>query len=161
VNGKFSAPQQALYEVVLDAQHAAIAKADPAFDWNAGHDAAVTVLTQGLKDLGLLKGEVKELIETGAYRDFYMHRTGHWLGLDVHDVGDYKVDDQWRQLEPGMLLTAEPGLYIAPDAKVAEKWRGIGIRIEDDVLVTAKGPEVLTSDVPKTVAEIEKLMARP
>lgn len=159
VNGKFSAPQQALYEVVLEAQHAAIAKADPACHWNEGHEAAVTVLTQGLKDLGLLKGEVQELIETEAYRDFYMHRTGHWLGLDVHDVGDYKIDGQWRQLEAGMLLTAEPGLYVASDAKVDAKWRGIGIRIEDDVLVTAKGPEVLTGDVPKKVAEIEKLMA--
>jgi Xaa-Pro aminopeptidase len=160
VNGKFSAPQQALYEVVLEAQLAAIGKAKPDCDWNAGHEAAVTILTQGLKDLGLLKGEVKELVEAEAYRPFYMHRTGHWLGLDVHDVGDYKVDDQWRQLEPGMVLTAEPGLYVAPDAEVDAKWRGIGIRIEDDVLVTAKGPEVLTSGVPKRIADIEKLMAR-
>lgn len=160
VNGKFSAAQQALYEVVLAAQLAAIDKVKPEYDWNAGHETAVTVLTQGLKDLGLLQGDVSELVETGAYRSFYMHRTGHWMGLDVHDVGDYKVDGVWRQLEPGMVLTVEPGLYIAPNAKVDEKWRGIGIRIEDDVLVTAKGADVLTSDVPKTIADIEQLMAQ-
>lgn len=160
VNGRFSAPQQALYEVVLAAQLAAIDKARPAYDWNAGHEAALEVLTQGLIDLGLLSGELNELLETQAYRPFYMHRTGHWLGLDVHDVGDYKVDDQWRQLEAGMTLTAEPGLYVAPDAEVDDKWRGIGIRIEDDVLVTKGEPEVMTAEVPKSVADIEHLMAQ-
>lgn len=159
VNGKFSAPQQALYEIVLAAQQAAIAHATVDYDWNRGHEEAVKVLVAGLRDVGILDGELTELIETGAYRDYYMHRTGHWLGLDVHDVGDYKVDGQWRQLEPGMLLTAEPGLYIAPDAAVDERWHGIGIRIEDDVLVTIGAPEVITAAVPKSITDIEKLMA--
>lgn len=158
INGKFTAAQQALYELVLAAQIDAIKKVTAQYDWNAAHEAAVAVLTQGLVDLGLLNGEVKELVETEAYKPFYMHRTGHWLGLDVHDVGDYKIDGHWRQLEPGMVLTVEPGLYISPQAKVDEKWRGMGIRIEDDVLVTNKEPDVLTKDVPKTVEEIEQLM---
>ena len=127
--------------------------------WNEAHDITVKVITQGLVELGLLKGKVSTLIEKEAYRDFYMHRAGHWLGMDVHDVGDYKVDDQWRVLEEGMVLTVEPGIYVAPDnKKVARKWRGIGIRIEDDVLVTRDGCEVLTSDAPKTVKAIEALM---
>ncbi len=160
VNGRFSKAQQALYEVVLAAQEAAIAESRPEQHWNHPHEAAVTVLTQGLVDLGLLSGEVNELIETQAYRPFYMHRTGHWLGLDVHDVGEYKVGGEWRVLEPGMVYTVEPGLYVSPDDdSVAAKWRGIGIRIEDDVLITAKGHEVLTADVPKSVSEIEALMA--
>lgn len=161
VNGKFSAEQQAVYEVVLASQLAAIDRVRPARHWNDPHEAAVQVLTQGMKDLGLLKGEVSELIEQEAYRRFYMHRTGHWLGLDVHDVGDYKVHDEWRVLEPGMVMTVEPGIYIAPDDdSVAAKWRGIGIRIEDDVAVTRKGHEIFTNDVPKSVADIEKLMKK-
>ncbi|MCC1497421.1 Xaa-Pro aminopeptidase [Alcanivorax sp. 1008] len=161
VNGKFSAEQQAVYEVVLASQLAAIEQVKPGKHWNSPHEAAVQVLTQGMKDLGLLKGEVSELIETEAYRRFYMHRTGHWLGLDVHDVGDYKVHDEWRVLEPGMVMTVEPGIYIAPDdSSVASKWRGIGVRIEDDVAVTRKGCEVFTDGVPKSVAEIEKLMKK-
>jgi Xaa-Pro aminopeptidase len=161
VNGKFSAEQQAVYEVVLASQLAAIDQVRPGRHWNDPHEAAVQVLTQGMKDLGLLKGEINELVEQEAYRRFYMHRTGHWLGLDVHDVGDYKVHDEWRVLEPGMVMTVEPGIYIAPDDDtVAAKWRGIGIRIEDDVAVTRKGHEIFTSDVPKSVADIEKLMKK-
>ncbi|WP_111657658.1 Xaa-Pro aminopeptidase [Isoalcanivorax indicus] len=160
VNGRFSREQQALYEVVLAAQDAAIAEVYPGQHWNAFHEAALTVLTQGLRDLGLLKGDVSELIDTEAYKPFFMHRTGHWLGLDVHDVGDYRVQDAWRVLEPGMVLTVEPGLYVAPDNEAVEaRWRGIGIRIEDDVALTRDGHEVLTADVPKTVADIEALMA--
>lgn len=160
VNGKFSADQQAVYEVVLAAQHAAIDAVQPGNHWNAAHEAAVQVLAQGMKDLGLLPGDLGEILETQSYRRFFMHRTGHWLGLDVHDVGDYKVHDEWRVLEPGMVLTVEPGMYIAPDDEtVAAKWRGIGIRIEDDVAVTRQGNEVFTEAVPKRVAEIEKLMA--
>lgn len=161
VNGRFSHEQQALYEVVLAAQYAAIEAVRPGNHWNAFHEASVQVLTQGLVDLGLLKGGVAELIETEAYRPFYMHRTGHWLGLDVHDVGDYKVDDQWRVLEPGMVLTVEPGLYVAPDdTSVDARWRGIGIRIEDDLAVTRDGHEILTGDVPKEVADIHALMSK-
>lgn len=161
VNGKFSAEQQAVYEIVLASQLAAIEQVRPGKHWNDPHEAAVQVLTQGMRDLGLLKGEVKELIETEAYRRFYMHRTGHWLGLDVHDVGDYKVHDEWRVLEPGMVMTVEPGIYIAPDdTSVASKWRGIGIRIEDDVAVTRKGHEIFTDGVPKSVTDIEKLMKK-
>ena len=159
VSGKFSASQQALYELVLAAQQAAIDQTRAGEHWNAPHEAAVQVLTQGMKDLRLLAGDVTELIETEAYKRFYMHRTGHWLGLDVHDVGDYKVHDEWRVLEPGMVMTVEPGIYIAPDDdSVASKWRGIGIRIEDDVAITRQGLEVLTEAAPKTIAEIEKLM---
>lgn len=160
VSGRFSAEQRALYEVVLQAQLAAIDATRAGRHWNEPHEAAVRVLTAGLVDLGLLKGNVDELIATGAYTEFYMHRTGHWLGMDVHDVGDYKIDSEWRLLEPGMVLTVEPGLYVAPDnTSVDERWRGIGIRIEDDVAITADGIEILTGDVPKTVADIESLMA--
>ena len=159
VNGSFSKPQQALYELVLASQDAAIEATHPDNHWNVPHEQVVNILTQGLLDLGLLKGEFNELVETEGYRRFFMHRTGHWLGLDVHDVGDYRVQDQWRQLEPGMALTVEPGLYVAPDDDtVDEQWRGIGIRIEDDVVVTRDGCEVLTHEVPKDVAEIERLM---
>jgi Xaa-Pro aminopeptidase len=160
VNGRFSPAQRAVYEVVLAAQHAAIAKVRPGNHWNDPHDAAVRVLTQGLVRLGLLKGELRTLIRNRAYQRFFMHRTGHWLGMDVHDVGDYKVGDSWRLLEPGMVLTVEPGLYIPAGNKgVAKKWWNIGVRIEDDVLVTRGGNEVLTHGVPKTVTEIEALMA--
>ena len=159
VNGRFSEPQRLLYELVLDAQRAAIAKIRPGNRWIEPHHAAVRVLVKGLVALGLLQGRVSKLIKDEAYKPFFMHRTGHWLGMDVHDVGDYKVDQDWRKLEPGMMLTVEPGLYIAPDCMdVDEKWRGIGIRIEDDVLVTPKGCEVLSAALPKTVADIEAFM---
>lgn len=159
-NGKFSKEQRALYEIVLKAQQAAIKAVKPGNHWNQPHDATVKVITEGLVSLGLLKGTVKKLIEKEVYKDFYMHRAGHWLGMDVHDVGDYKVGDEWRVLEPGMVLTVEPGIYVAPDnTKVAKKWRGIGIRIEDDVVVTKEGCEILTADVPKSIDEIEALMA--
>lgn len=160
VNGKFSAPQRALYEVVLAAQYAAIDAVRPGNHWNHPHEAALRVLTQGLIDLGLLTMSLDEALEQEAFRPFFMHRTGHWLGLDVHDVGDYKVGGAWRVLEPGMALTVEPGLYIAPDnADVDEQWRGIGIRIEDDVVVTRDGCRVLSAGVPKEISEIEALMA--
>ena len=159
VSGRFSAPQRALYELVLAAQAAAIAAVAPGRRWNEPHDAAVRVLTEGLVRLGLLAGEPDALIRDGAYRRFYMHRTGHWLGMDVHDVGDYQIDGDWRPLAPGMVLTVEPGLYVAPDDdSVDPAWRGIGIRIEDDVLVTADGCRVLTAACPKTVEEIEALV---
>ena len=159
VNGTFSAEQRTLYELVLRSQYAAIEATHPDNHWNVPHEIVVRVLTEGLVELGLLKGKVDDLIEEMAYQRFFMHRTGHWLGLDVHDVGDYRVGGEWRQLEPGMTLTVEPGLYIAPDDDtVEERWRGIGIRIEDDVLVTGNGCEVLTADVPKDIDDIEALM---
>jgi Xaa-Pro aminopeptidase len=161
VNGRFNPAQRALYELVLAAQEAAIAKVKAGNHWNDPHDAAVRVITKGLVDLGLLKGTVARLVKDQAYAKFYMHRTGHWLGMDVHDVGDYKVDGAWRELEPGMTLTVEPGIYIPAGLRgVPKKFWNIGIRIEDDVLVTADGHEVLTRDAPKTVAEIEALMER-
>ena len=160
VNGKFSAEQKAVYDVVLHSQLAGIAACKAGNHWNEPHQVTVEVITDGLMDLGILKGERNELIETGAYRDFYMHRAGHWLGMDVHDVGDYKVHDEWRVLEPGMVMTVEPGIYISPDNhQVDERWRGIGIRIEDDVLIKSKGASVLSKDVPKTTRDIEALMA--
>jgi len=159
VSGRFSEPQKQLYQLVLDAQTAAIAQIKPGLPWHLAHDASVEILTKGLVSLGLLKGKVSKLIKEEKYKQFYMHRIGHWLGMDVHDVGDYKLDKEWRLLEPGMVLTIEPGLYIPADCQsVDEQWRGIGIRIEDDVLVTAEGHEILTSGVPKTIAEIESLM---
>ncbi len=159
-NGKFSKEQKALYELVLKAQLAAIKTIKPGAHWNQSHDVTVKVITEGLVELGLLKGKASKLIEKGAYKDFYMHRAGHWLGMDVHDVGDYKIGDEWRVLEEGMVMTVEPGIYVAPDnTKVAKKWRGIGIRIEDDVVVTKDGCEILSADVPKAIAEIEQLMA--
>lgn len=160
VNGKFSEPQRLLYQLVLDAQHAAIDAVHPGNSWHAPHEAAVKVLTRGLVKLGLLKGQPARLVRKEAYSKFYMHKTGHWLGMDVHDVGDYKIDGEWRMLEPGMVLTIEPGLYIPEGMRgVAKKWQGIGIRIEDDVLVTRDGHDVLTSDAPKEIDEIEALMA--
>jgi Xaa-Pro aminopeptidase len=160
VSGKFSPEQKAIYELVLKAQTAAFAAIGPDKHWNQAHEATVQVITKGLVELGLLQGAVDELIASEAYKAFYMHRAGHWLGMDVHDVGDYKVGGEWRVLEVGMTLTVEPGIYIAPDnQQVAKKWRGIGVRIEDDVVVTKKGCEILTGDVPKSVAEIEALMA--
>ncbi len=161
VNGQFSKEQAQLYDIVLEAQLAAIEMIKPGNHWAQIHDKAVEVITKGLVDLKILKGEVKELIKRGAYRDFYMHKTGHWIGLDVHDVGDYQVHGQPRVLESGMVLTVEPALYIAQDnTKAAKKWRGIGIRIEDDVVVTRDGYDILSKGVPKTREEIEQLMAQ-
>ena len=159
VDGNFTQPQKQLYQLVLDAQAAAIDQVRPGLPWNQAHDVAVEVLTRGLVKLGLLRGRVTRLIKDELYKQFFMHRIGHWLGMDVHDVGDYKVDGQWRILEPGMVLTIEPGLYIPADCdKVDARWRGIGIRIEDDVLVTKQGSEVLSGSVPKNITEIESLM---
>ena len=158
VNGKFSPEQRALYEIVLEAQLAAIDKVRKGNHWNDPHDAAVRVVTKGLKKIGLLEGTLPKLIRDGAYREFYMHRTGHWIGMDVHDVGDYKVGDEWRILESGMVMTVEPGLYISGHHKVAKKWRNIGIRIEDDVAVTSNGPDVLSKGLVKDPDGIEALM---
>ncbi len=161
VNGKFSPAQRALYDIVLAAQRAAIAEVRAGRPFIAYHDAAVRVITAGLIKLGLLKGSVDRNIRDGAFKRFYMHKTGHWLGLDVHDVGDYRVDGEYRELEPGMVVTVEPGIYIAADAKgVAAQWRGIGIRIEDDIVVTRGEPEILTGAVTRDPDEIEALMAK-
>ena len=159
VNGRFNGAQRDVYEIVLAAQAAAIAAIRPGVPFIAYHDAALGVLVQGMVDLGLLSGDIGGLIESEAYKPFYMHRTGHWLGLDVHDAGEYKAGEEWIALAPGMTLTVEPGLYIRPGANVPEHLHGIGIRIEDDILVTAEGAEVYTS-APKTVAEIEEVMRR-
>lgn len=159
VSGKFSPEQKALYEIVLESQIKAIECIKPGEHWNKVHDITVDVIVDGLLDLGLLKGSREQAIEEQSYTDFYMHRAGHWLGMDVHDVGAYKIDDHWRCLEAGMAFTVEPGIYVAPDNhNVDEKWRGIGIRIEDDVIVNKQGCEVLTDTVPKTVEDIEALM---
>ncbi|MDD2832698.1 MAG: aminopeptidase P N-terminal domain-containing protein [Methylotenera sp.] len=161
INGKFSAAQKDVYELVLAAQAAAFAKVNTQNHWNAPHEAALAVLTQGFIDFGWLKGSLDSVIESGDYRQFYMHRTGHWLGLDVHDAGEYKDKaGNWRMLEADMMLTVEPGCYIRPADNVPEIFWNIGIRIEDDVLVTATGCEIITSDAPKTVAEIESVMAQ-
>ena len=160
VSGRFSTEQKAIYELVLAANEEAFKHIAPGKHWNEAHEATVRVITAGLVELGLLNGDVDELIAAEAYKPFYMHRAGHWLGMDVHDVGDYKVGGEWRVLEPGMAMTVEPGIYIAADNQnVAKKWRGIGVRIEDDVVVTRHGCEILTNGVPKSVAEIEALMA--
>ena len=160
INGTFSSAQRAVYEVVLAAQISAIDKVRPGRHWNEPHDAAVKTITQGLVRLGLLKGNVPKLIRDGAYRRFFMHRTGHWIGMDVHDVGDYKVGDEWRVLEPGMVMTVEPGIYIPAGSRgIAKKWWSIGVRIEDDILVTSDKPEILSRDLPKEPDEIEALMA--
>ena len=166
VNGRFSGPQRALYDLVLDAQHAAIDATRPGNRFTDPHDAAVRVLVQGMIDNGLLEGSVDGAIESGAYRRFYMHRTGHWLGMDVHDCGEYREPGEpgagdarpWRILRPGMVLTVEPGIYVRAAADVPERFHDIGIRIEDDALVTVDGCEILTGDVPKAAAEIEALM---
>ncbi len=160
VGGRFSADQRAIYELVLAAQLAAIRAVRPGRRWDAPHRAAVRVITRGLCELGILEGEPARLIRDEAYKPFFMHRTGHWLGLDVHDVGAYKVAGAWRQLEAGMVLTVEPGIYIASGMKgVARRWWGIGVRIEDDVLVTPDGHEVLTAGAVKSVADIEAMMS--
>jgi Xaa-Pro aminopeptidase len=174
VNGRFSGEQRAIYELVLAAQQAAIDRVRPGCHFNEPHDAAVRTLTEGLVALGLLRGEVEALIKEEQHKPFYMHRTGHWLGMDVHDVGDYKTGDDWRVFEPGMVTTIEPGLYIPAGGKVMdahwarlgvyleteldERWQRIGVRIEDDVLVTTDGHEVLSAAAPKTIDDVEALM---
>ena len=158
VNGRFSPEQRAVYEIVLEAQLAAIEKTVKGNHWNEPHDAAVRVITKGLRKLGLLDGTVPRLIRDEAYRPFYMHRTGHWIGMDVHDVGDYKVGDEWRVLENGMVTTVEPGIYIPNKRGIPKKFRNIGIRIEDDVAITAKGPDVLSKGLVKEPDAIEALM---
>ncbi len=158
-NGGFSAEQRAIYEIVLAAQLAGIKAVRPGTAWPKIEEITVKVITQGLKDIGLLKGNVDGLIEQKAYFKFYMHRSGHWLGLDTHDAGSYKIDDKWRRLLPGMVRTVEPGIYIAADIPgVPKRWHNIGVRIEDDILVTANGNEVLSQRAPKTIADIEALM---
>jgi Xaa-Pro aminopeptidase len=188
VNGKFSEPQRQLYQIVLNAQYAAIKEVKAGNTWNQPHEAAVRAIVAGLLEVGLLRGDLDIILEqekikeqqlakeksssskkslsedekdeTPSYKQFYMHKTGHWLGLDVHDVGDYKVDDQWRLLEAGMVMTVEPGLYISPDKNIDEKWWNIGIRIEDDVLITEMGNEVLTQDLVKEIDDIERFLAK-
>jgi Xaa-Pro aminopeptidase len=163
INGKFTPEQKILYEIVLEAQLKAIAAVQPGKPYNEFHDTAVRVLVEGLMDLGLLVGDIEEIIKEEKYKPFYMHRTGHWLGLDVHDVGVYKCGEEaWQTLQPGHVLTVEPGIYIAPEIKPAEgqpevpdRWKGIGIRIEDDILVTPDGNEVLTAAVPKLIEDLE------
>ncbi len=159
-NGKFSEEQAAIYELVLSAQLAGLEKVKPGTVWIDIQTAIIRVITKGLVDLGILKGDVDDLIEQKTYRDFYMHNSGHWIGIDVHDVGRYKIDNQWRKLQAGMVITVEPGIYIGADnPKVDEKWWNIGVRIEDDVAVTDTGHDVLSGSLPKTLAEIESLMA--
>lgn len=159
VNGEFSNDQQAVYEIVLEAQLAAIDKVAPGNHWRDPHDAAVRVLTRGLKELGILKGSLQTLIKKEAYKPYYMHGTGHWLGQDVHDVGETKIDGEWRMLESGMVLTVEPGLYLGEQRCIPKRYRNMGIRIEDDVAVNAKGCEILSSDMPKSISDIEELMS--
>ncbi|MGZ8154310.1 MAG: aminopeptidase P N-terminal domain-containing protein [Burkholderiales bacterium] len=158
VSGRFSSPQRDIYALVLAAQRAAIGEVKPGNRWNAPHDAAVKVLAQGFVDLGLLEGPLDRVLETESYKQFYMHRTGHWLGLDVHDAGDYKRAGEWRELVPGMTLTVEPGCYVRPGAGVPEHYANIGVRIEDDALVTPTGCEIITGDAPKTIEDIEAVM---
>jgi Xaa-Pro aminopeptidase len=160
INGRYTSEQRAVYEVVLEAQLAAISKVRPGNHWNEPHDAAVRAITQGLVRIGLLRGSVSQLIRSGAYKRYFMHRTGHWLGMDVHDVGDYKVGEEWRVFEPGMVLTVEPGVYVAAGSRgVSRRFWNVGVRIEDDVVVTRTGCEVLTDAVPKRPEAIEALMA--
>ncbi|MBV9439605.1 MAG: Xaa-Pro aminopeptidase [Candidatus Eremiobacteraeota bacterium] len=160
VDGRFTAEQRAVYEIVLRAQLAAIAEVRPGAHVRTAHFTALRVLTEGLVGLGLLKGAVDDLIASEAYRPYYMHGTGHWIGLDVHDVGAYKEDDgeTWRALEPGMVVTVEPGLYMQPDSDCDERFRGIGVRIEDDVLCTEHGPEILSDAIPKEIDELEAIV---
>ena len=159
INGRFSAPQKALYDIVYAANAAALQKVQPGNHWNDPHDAAVKEIPRGLRDLGILKGHLPSLIKSEAYRPYFMHKTGHWLGIDVHDVGDYKVAEQPRLLEPGMVMTIEPGIYIAPNARgILKRWKGIGIRLEDDVHLTKTGPEVLSDQLPSSAEEIEAFM---
>ncbi len=159
VDGVFAEAQKEIYELVLQSQEAAIKQIKPGNHWDDPHCAAVKVLTRGMVELGLLKGKATQLIKEKKYMKYYMHRTGHWLGMDVHDVGDYKVDEKWRLLEPGMTLTVEPGLYVPFGSRGAKRWWNIGVRIEDDIVVTRDGNDMLTKGLPRTVAEIESLMA--
>ena len=162
VSGRFTKSQSEIYEIVLEAQKAAIEMIKPGNHWDQPHQAAVEVITKGLVKLGLLDGEVSALIETEAYKKFYMHRTGHWIGLDVHDVGDYKIDGEWRVFEEGMVTTVEPGIYISEELEdIPAKYRGIGIRIEDDVVITKTGHEVLSENIPRSIHDIEACMAGP
>ena len=157
VNGKFSAEQKEIYSIVLEAHHQSMNQAQPGNRWNLMHEKSVEVIVEGLLSLGLLKGSKEEIIEKGEYSKFYMHRIGHWLGMDVHDVGSYKQDGDWRKLEKGMVMTIEPGIYILDSLEgVDDKWKGIGVRIEDDILVTDSGFEILTPDVPRTIEEVEQ-----
>lgn len=160
VNGLFSEPQKLLYQLVLDSQYAAIEQVQPGKNFDAANQAAIRVLVEGLVKLGILKGNVEELIDESAQKEYFMHGIGHWLGLDVHDVGDYQRENQRqkRAFEPGMVLTIEPGLYIDEDAEVDPQWRGLGIRIEDNLIITESGHEIITHGVPKEIAEIEALM---
>jgi Xaa-Pro aminopeptidase len=159
VSGRFSAVQRDLYALVLKAQREAIALVLPGQAWDAPHKQALHVLTEGLVRLGVLKGEVDALVAEGAFRPFYMHRTSHWLGMDVHDVGNYRIGDHARILEPGMVLTVEPGLYFSPEASgIDPVYRGIGIRIEDDILVTSEGHEILSVDAPREIEELERVV---
>lgn len=157
-NGSFTPAQKTLYNIVLQAQLAAIEETRAGKLWNEPHEAAVKVLTKGLRDIGVLKGTLPKLIKEEAYKPYYMHRTGHWLGMDVHDVGEYKINGEWRVLEPGMVITVEPGLYLGNSRNIPKQFRNTGIRIEDDVVVTKTGCEVITGDVPKQVDDIEALM---
>jgi Xaa-Pro aminopeptidase len=158
VNGRFSGAQRDIYELVLAAQAAAVSQVRPGNEWEDPHRAAVRVLAQGMIDFGLCKGTLDAVVESGDYRRFFMHRTGHWLGMDVHDAGDYKRDGEWLKLEPGMVLTVEPGCYVRPGEGVPEKFWNIGVRIEDDALVTADGCDILTREAPKRVVDVEALM---
>ena len=158
IAAKFSAPQRDIYELVLESQEAAIKAVKPNADFIDYHDAATRVLVQGYVDLKLCRGSVDKVLEDGSYKQFYMHRTGHWLGLDVHDAGDYMQKGKWRKLKPGMVLTVEPGCYIRPADNVPKAFWNIGVRIEDDVLVTAKGRDILTADCPKRVKDVEDLV---
>ena len=156
VNGKFSPEQKEIYSIVLEAHKQSMEQAKPGNKWNLMHEKSVEVIVEGLLDLGLLKGTKDQVIENGDYSKFYMHRIGHWLGMDVHDVGGYKQDGDWRDLEKGMVMTIEPGIYILDSLEdVDDKWKGIGVRIEDDIVVTESGFEVLTPNVPRTVEEVE------
>ncbi len=160
INGKYSPAQKEIYNIVLAAHTAAVAKVKPGNHWNDPHDAAVKVIAKGMLELGILKGNLDDVIKDHKYVEYYMHKTGHWLGLDVHDCGVYRVDGLWVELEASMVLTIEPGIYIGPDAKVPKKYRGIGIRIEDDVLVTKNGNKILSDKVPRTIEEIESIMEK-
>jgi len=160
VSGQFSKAQKVVYNIVLEANLAAIDATRPGNHWNAPHEAAVKVLTRGLRDIGVLKGKLPQLIKDEAYRPYYMHRTGHWLGMDVHDVGEYRINGEWRDLEPGMVLTIEPGLYLDNSRKIPKAFRNIGIRIEDDVVVTKNGCDILTDGVPKLADDIEAFMSQ-
>ena len=157
-SGKFSGPQRDIYELVLESQYAAIAATKPGAGFLAPHNAAVKILAQGMLDLKLLKGSLSKVLETESYKRFYMHRTSHWLGLDVHDAGEYKNGDQWTTLQPGMVLTIEPGCYVRPGKDVPKAFWNIGVRIEDDALVTSKGCEIITVAAPKSVADVEAAM---